>query len=131
MKTLSIRQPWASLIIYAGKTVENRTWRTTYRGPLLIHAGRRRDPAGFSAIARMGIEIPELYFGGIIGRVQLVDIVEDSASEWAIAGQHHWILEEPEPLPFTPSKGRLGLYDRRLAAGGTTRGTSLSESQVI
>jgi hypothetical protein len=43
MKELSIRQPWAWLIIAGHKDVENRSWTTTYRGPLLIHAARRPD----------------------------------------------------------------------------------------
>jgi hypothetical protein len=37
--SLSIRQPWAWLIVQGHKPIENRTWPTTYRGPLLIHAG--------------------------------------------------------------------------------------------
>lgn len=40
MKALSIRQPWAWCIIYAGKDIENRTWATQYRGPVLIHAAK-------------------------------------------------------------------------------------------
>lgn len=39
MKALSIRQPWAHLIIH-GKPIENRSWSTTYRGPLLLHAAK-------------------------------------------------------------------------------------------
>ena len=42
MKCLSILQPWAWAIIHGGKDVENRTWRTAYRGPLLIHASLSR-----------------------------------------------------------------------------------------
>ena len=38
VKTLSVRQPFASLICYGVKAVENRTWKTDYRGRLLIHA---------------------------------------------------------------------------------------------
>jgi len=38
MKALSVRQPYASLICYGVKTVENRTWKTDYRGRMLIHA---------------------------------------------------------------------------------------------
>ena len=41
MKAISVRQPWAYLILQRGKNVENRTWSTDYRGPLLIHAGRQ------------------------------------------------------------------------------------------
>jgi hypothetical protein len=42
---LSIRQPWAWLILHAGKDIENRDWPTKYRGPFLIHAskGMTRD----------------------------------------------------------------------------------------
>jgi hypothetical protein len=45
---LTIRNPWAWAIVHGGKPVENRGWRTAYRGPLLIHAGARSrwDPAG-------------------------------------------------------------------------------------
>jgi hypothetical protein len=39
-KALSIRQPWAHLIVAGIKQIENRTWTTRYRGPLLIHAGQ-------------------------------------------------------------------------------------------
>mgnify|MGYP002359850962 FL=1 len=38
MKALSIRQPWAGLIIHGYKDIENRDWPTRYRGPLLVHA---------------------------------------------------------------------------------------------
>ena len=45
MKTLSIRNPWAYLIAYGVKDVENRSWKTDYRGELLIHASG--DPLGW------------------------------------------------------------------------------------
>ncbi|HET9893736.1 MAG TPA: ASCH domain-containing protein [Streptosporangiaceae bacterium] len=38
---LTVHQPWAAAIMWAGKNVENRTWPTKYRGPLLIHAARK------------------------------------------------------------------------------------------
>jgi hypothetical protein len=38
VKALSIRQPWVWAIVHAGKDIENRTWWTPYRGPVLIHA---------------------------------------------------------------------------------------------
>lgn len=41
MKALSLWQPWASLVALGGKRVETRSWRTHYRGPLLIHATAR------------------------------------------------------------------------------------------
>lgn len=42
MKALTIRQPWASLIALGVKTIETRSWSTSYRGPLAIHAAKRR-----------------------------------------------------------------------------------------
>ena len=44
MKAISIRQPWAWLIVHGYKDVENRTWATKHRGPILIHAGKTLDP---------------------------------------------------------------------------------------
>jgi hypothetical protein len=43
MKVLTVRQPWASLIVAGIKNVENRSWRTKYRGKLGIHAGSHVD----------------------------------------------------------------------------------------
>lgn len=118
MKTLSIRQPWASLIISGHKPIENRTWKTSYRGPLLIHATRWKTQAEFEAIARfctrLGVEVPPqegLEHGGIIGTVDLTDIAQSSGNPWGIYGQYHWILENPKPLAFIPAKGKLGLWD--------------------
>ena len=37
-RALTVKQPWASLLVAGIKTVENRTWTTKYRGPLAIHA---------------------------------------------------------------------------------------------
>ncbi len=43
MKALSIKQPWAAAIATGLKTIETRTWKTKYRGPILIVAGRSCD----------------------------------------------------------------------------------------
>ena len=40
MKALSIRQPWAWLILHGGKDIENRDWATRFRGRVLIHASK-------------------------------------------------------------------------------------------
>jgi hypothetical protein len=50
MKALSIRQPWAWLIVHGVKDVENRTWRTNFRGRFLVHAGMRFDEDGHRRI---------------------------------------------------------------------------------
>lgn len=54
MKVLSIRQPWAWLICAGYKDVENRDWRTNYRGRILIHA-----PKKIESIAILSLPIPE------------------------------------------------------------------------
>jgi hypothetical protein len=111
-RILTIRQPWASAIIYVGKDVENRSWTTTYRGRLYIHAGMRLDP---DEVLPAGV--PVLH-GAIIGHVELVDIVTSSSSRWAESGQYHWLLAQPVPLTSpVPATGRLGLWspDENLA----------------
>ena len=47
MKALTVRQPWASLIALGVKRIETRSWRTSYRGPLAIHAGLHRPKVGW------------------------------------------------------------------------------------
>lgn len=116
-----MRQPWAWAIIHAGKDVENRTWRTGYRGPLLIHAAQAFDEemhaAPLSTWRRYGIKSrPACLFerSAIVGVVDLVDIVQDSTSRWAIDGCYHWLLANPRPLEPVPAAGRLGLWKPQL-----------------
>lgn len=123
MKALSIKQPWASLILDHGKDIENRTWRTPYRGPLAIHAGLKPDLAwpGVELIAflrNQGLSVEDVVrlhdapLGGIIGVVELVNCSRGvSESPWAAEGQWHWELADPRPVPFVPMKGRLGLME--------------------
>src|SRR5829696_3543555 len=102
MKAVSIHQPWAWAILHAGKDVENRTWRTHHRGPLLIHAARsrksynRQDAAQWPAL--YGVELPawtELTTGAILGVVEVIDCVpvgrggdlgERGTLPWALEG---------------------------------------------
>ena len=50
MKALAIRQPWAWLVIYGSKTIENRTWRTQYRGRFLVHAAKGMTRKEYDAV---------------------------------------------------------------------------------
>ena len=52
MKVIVIRQPWAWLIVNGIKDIENRSWRTRYRGPLLIQASARKPAAGMEDLVR-------------------------------------------------------------------------------
>jgi ASCH domain len=110
---LTVRQPWASAILVAGKDVENRTRSTNYRGRLWIHAGRATAQAESDHWAReRGVWIPDepLPRGVILGCVELVDVVRDSDSPWAAPDHWHWLLRWPMLLARPVElKGSLGL----------------------
>jgi len=113
MKALSVRPEWAHAIMFLGKTTENRSWATKYRGRLLIHASLRRDPAAREFAASLGLQLPaDVPRGVILGSVRLVDVVDDSDSPWAEPGQRHWQIEDPQPWPVpAAAKGDLGLWE--------------------
>lgn len=109
MKALSIQQPWAWAIIHAGKDVENRTWPTQFRGRVLIHAGKKLDCDGEELLVALGLQ-PDMWFGGVIGAVDIVDCVTEMDSPW-FCGPYGFVLKNPEPLPFRPCRGRLGFFN--------------------
>lgn len=121
MKTLSIRQPWAELILQGRKTIELRTWQTHYRGPILIHAGGNIER---DACAVYGLDPETLVRGALVGTVEVVDMVTfDHASYAALRDEHldlgdwpgdvfGWRLANPQRLPEPiPMRGRLGLFN--------------------
>lgn len=123
MLALSIRQPWAWLIIHGGKDIENRMWSTRVRGRILVHAaqGMTRDEwkdawlfaAGSGASPKAieaGLTRDNIERGGIVGSVEIVDCVQASNSRWFM-GSHGFVLRDPQPLPFRPLKGRLGFFE--------------------
>ncbi|MGH9209652.1 MAG: ASCH domain-containing protein [Acidimicrobiales bacterium] len=108
---LSVRQPWAWALVNGHKDVENRTWRTTQRGLVAIHAGRRADPAGYRSCERMGLDVPpDLPLGALVGAVELVDIVEHHPSPWASPDGFNWVLGRAFPISPIPMVGRLGIF---------------------
>jgi hypothetical protein len=114
VKVLSIKQPWSWLIVNAKKDVENRTWRTHYRGPLYIHAGQGLDLLPYFVL---GIKLPSpdsLQRGGIIGKVELIDCTAHSKSKWAEPGLIHLVLANPQPVPFFKCRGQLGIFNVEL-----------------
>lgn len=70
MKVITLKQPWASLIAYGIKKYEFRTWKTNYRGKLLIHAGAGIDKDEMKKYVDLGIDFPK---SKIIAIVDLVD----------------------------------------------------------
>lgn len=122
MKALSIRQPWAWLILNAGKDIENRNWRTNFRGRVLIHAAKGmtheelEDAEWFVQIEiSQSIKIPhrtELERGGIVGSVEIVDCVrKTNCNPWHDSNSWGFVLRDPRPLPFIPLKGSLGFFE--------------------
>jgi hypothetical protein len=123
VKAISIRQPWAWLITLGYKDIENRSWPTAYRGPVLIHAGlRKADPDVVSDVLgrldraerlKLSQRMPaldDLPAGGIVGIAEIVDCVAHSNSRW-FEGPYGFILRNPHPIPFVRYPGTLRLFD--------------------
>lgn len=72
MKVLSIREPWASLIINEYKKYEFRSWKTNYRGKILIHTSMNIDKEVLNRFKNYNIECVT---GAIIGEADLVDCI--------------------------------------------------------
>jgi hypothetical protein len=110
MRALTVKQPWAALIVAGIKDVENRSWfpREDQLGQrILIHAGVKRDKDGKDCGA---VDYDDVK-GALLGSVVLFDVVPDSLSDWAVEGQWHWQLVDPQPLDEPiPCKGRLWLW---------------------
>jgi hypothetical protein len=137
MKTLSIRQPFATLILLGIKQYEVRNWSTLYRGPLLIHASKTLDFDGadicmmepFRSLLqeagyRSGVELPR---GVLLGTVELVDCLPLRKVQLARAcdgllyvdRRGRYALQLGNPKPFGRPRaavGRLGLYEVALPA---------------
>lgn len=107
MKILSIRQPWAYLIANGGKDIENRTWRTKYRGPFLIHASLALGREGCRAHK---LRPEDLETASIVGMAEIVDCVTHYPSKW-FQGRYGLILRRRRPLPFIKWSGALALRE--------------------
>ncbi len=137
MKALSLYQPWATLVVIGAKRIETRSWRTSYRGAISIHASSsRRNQARLLAyqkpfatwLERFEINPMELPFGAIIGTVKLFDCIPitggvpslpleiwDAELEILLGdyspGRWAWLLMDPQRLPQpVPCRGKMGLY---------------------
>lgn len=134
MKAITVMQPWAWCIAAGYKMVENRTWVTSYRGPLGIHAGKTVDTASVAMVKNMLVElgvVPDLdtpvpdphlkATGAVVAVVDLVGICEDSArcycGPWAAIGQNHWKLDNIRALAEpVPARGSQDLWNIDLPA---------------
>lgn len=125
MKTdrcLSVRQPWAWLIVNGHKPIENRDWSTKVRGTIGVHAGQKFDRDGYEWVRREFPDIPmpepeEFERGGIVGRADITDCIDGDTAVGALwricpwfSGRYGFVLEAAQPLPFTPCRGMLGFF---------------------
>lgn len=115
---ISIRQPWAELILCGKKTIEIRSWFTGYRGLLWLHTGLKHNPELEKAFG-----FSDLFKGGYIGSVILDTIVPFDRGRWELwrtkhldpgnhqPGLYAWLLSSPcrfeNPIP---APGALNLF---------------------
>lgn len=112
MRALTIRQPWAAAITYADKRVENRVWPTSYRGPVLIHAGKTLDRHHGPMVAAV-VRGLQLDLGAVLAVARITGCHEDDGecTPWSARGQFHHVLDEVTALPLSiPWTGAQGLW---------------------
>lgn len=122
MKALSLKQPYASLVVTGAKTIELRNWKTNHRGEFLIHASKVPMKGDFTEFL---LEKNLLPLGAIIGKASLQHVKKySSIFDWTNDKKHHlagpefqsssygFILTNPikfkEPIPC---EGALNLWD--------------------
>lgn len=125
MKVITIKQPFATLIAEGLKEYEFRTWRTKYRGELLIHAGKGIDKKAMKKYEHLNLEYPS---GCIIAKVNVTDcikITDEVRKElkeknpliyYGIINNPEWKgygfkLENVEKINPIEIKGKLSLWD--------------------
>ena len=136
MIALSVRQPWAWLIVNGYKDIENRNWYTVIRGPVLIHASSTVDMHALNYFRYISVQYsdwiqdvhPDMIIaakacakfmnnvenrfggiGGIVGYTRIIDCVEQHESCW-FEGKYGFVLKDSRPLNFTPIKGQLKFF---------------------
>lgn len=130
---ISVMQPWAWLIAHSsawpqhvrGKTIENRSRPTSYRGPVLIHVSRRWERVGEQLVElrRLGlvgrgcpepnVAVMRSQLGQVIAVAELVGCRRIGSTDphpWAIAGAYGWELEDVELVQPFGLRGHRGLW---------------------
>jgi hypothetical protein len=119
MKALSLRQPFAELVLIGRKTIETRTWNTTYRGKFLIHAAAKSNDEKMEEYG-----FTELPTGCIVGEAEIVDVkVYHDLETWNADVEKHcfpltewtktrygFLLENVKRLKLKPYKGALNFF---------------------
>ena len=124
MRAITIKRPWSFAVARLGKDVENRGWRTNYRGLLAIHAGQRWDDDAAARVLDLTGNYPVQTAQGIVAVVNLTDCHEAEIdftqggfqpgcceSRWGMPTGWHWVLADAVALADPiPCKGRQGLW---------------------
>lgn len=125
MKVITVRQPWASLIADGYKEYEFRTWKTNYRGELLIHAGKGIDKKYLDRFKHLNLDYP---VGCIIAKVSVTDCIyitdeiankiyaKDSIVYNNLLNRTNWVgygfkLENLRKIKPIKINGKLSLWD--------------------
>lgn len=110
MKAITICQPYAELVASGEKRIENRTWPTSHRGPIAIHAGKSRDWLS------PGDDPERFTFGAVVAVAELVGClrVEQLTGEWKTHvhanGPWCWMLSNVRRVTPVPCRGAQGLW---------------------
>lgn len=91
MKAITIKQPFATLIAEGMKQYEFRTWKTKYRGKILIHAGKSVDKEALKKYEHLNLDYPS---GSIIAVAELADCV-------LIDSEARKMLEKKNPIVYS------------------------------
>jgi hypothetical protein len=120
MKALSLLQPWATLIAIGAKSIETRTWKTPYRGPIAIHASKGFPPwcrqlacsvePFRSVLPAHGLTIETLPCGAILATATLARIVPVDFVMSA-GGAIHFQYDKGKPRDVTISEDELAFGD--------------------
>lgn len=105
-KCLSLRQPYAELIVSGRKTIELRKWNTRFRGEFLIHASKTINN---KACKSYHIDISSLIIGDIVGSAMLNDvkIYQDKREFLADQNIHFAISTCSEPMYGIPDSNKI------------------------
>jgi hypothetical protein len=126
MKALSIMQPWAWLIVNGHKAIENRNWRCHYRGPILIHAGKKIDTWARADLwhkrhpvtgSPFSPDLPEAFDrGGIVGEAEIVDLRRAQRRPLVRRPLRHRPAQRQAPA-VSPLQGRARLLHPDIRGG--------------
>jgi hypothetical protein len=118
IKALTIRQPWAELILRGRKPFELRTWRTNYRGLLVIHAAKKVDSG---EAKRLGLNPDKLTTSSFVGVAVLSDVRPYTREDARLLKKRRagfgwfpynfaWVLKKPRRISPAKAKGQLSLF---------------------